>query len=331
MNVRSTSTLFLACLLGLVLASCNDDDCPSCPSTVPNADLENIWPNADSTSWMYAYREAVGPEEPAFLIYPTAEEVPPTPELSDLGDLLLHPEWPDSFDQFEAYVRLRFEGRDTTESGAIGQLLSERFFVEEELPKQGPAFEDELLARLWIARPDLRAKLRARMKTPPPNESAERTFGPIFLRGCTWVRTEELIGSYGALNLNISWEFLDEDLAPGSRFALQLLPDIAPDVILRGLILSNGQDVMTGAGSFRKAVRCAYLLDYGVALATTPEGEELGYFGSYDMGLVVYAPLVGPVRCYERRFVSNGDEDVRGLGDVLLDLVGSNAPGASEQ
>ncbi len=57
---------------------------------------------------------------------------------------------------------------------------------------------------------------------------------------------------------------------------VQLLPDIAPDVYLRGTVYRQ-ITVETAIGTFQKALDCLYLVDYGVIAVTDLQGQIIGY------------------------------------------------------
>jgi hypothetical protein len=82
--------------------------------------------------------------------------------------------------------------------------------------------------------------------------------------------------------------------------------------------------VETAVGTFKKALDCLYLVDYGVIAVINPQGEILGYVRLIDMGRVVYAPTVGPVYSYERLGIEPGETLSAGLADFTEQLVETN-------
>jgi hypothetical protein len=222
--------------------------------------------------------------------------------------------------------RFEFDGMITTESGAIGQRVITG--IIDAVPASGRAAApgSEFLRRLALARPDLRERIA---KLAPEAPAARLvSFEPVFLDGYAWAKTPVNIGGYGALDRNLSWLYLEARLRPGHAFILPLVPSIAHDVFLYGLMLPNRR-VLTPAGEFT-AVTCLYLIDYGIAEATDTTGNPLGYWRTYEYGLVAYAPGVGPVFAYERRMLTTGAPEPVGWGDLTLRLSstddGARAP-----
>ena len=79
--------------------------------------------------------------------------------------------------------------------------------------------------------------------------------------------------------------------------------------------------VRTPAGNFECAVVCAYLIDFGISEATDIVGNPLGCVRYYNYGSVACVDRLGPVACYERRFLTVGGSSI-GTGDVTLRLTG---------
>jgi len=320
----------------LLVEGCSDDD-PSRPvRPTPNATIENIWPNADSLEWTYAYREAAADSFgiPDTLLYTTPEQVPPAPSLDEVIPFLVRRAMPDSDKRQSGVVRLRFEGMETTTSGVVAQHLAQTRFGPQEAPAAALSrarFDDAFLRRLWLLRPDLREKIRDRRKAISESREEDEWLGsPLFLRDAAFEKTDEYIGAYGNLNRQLSWLFLEADLTAGHAFTFQLVPDLADNVFLHAQIVSNGEDFRTGFGTFAKTVRCAYLVDYGASGLLTPEGGELGYFGTHDSGIVVYAPMVGPIYDYEVHLAFNGLPEEEAYAFLEQKLIGSNVPWLSD-
>jgi hypothetical protein len=185
---------------------------------------------------------------------------------------------------------------------------------------------DTLLARLWAARPDLRETLRARGRDLPP-EGRAALLQPLFLDGYAWKSTEDWIGGYGDLDLELSWKYLDADLRPGTEFTVQLLPSVTDNVFLHARILPAAA-VDTPTGRF-EVVRCLYLVDYGVGAHTDDSGVLSGYAQRMSYGTIDYAPGFGPVAAYERVLVPTapaGAELPPGRRDLRLALSGLSIP-----
>jgi hypothetical protein len=183
----------------------------------------------------------------------------------------------------------------------------------------GAPARDALLARVWLARPDLRDRLAGRLPGRA-DDVVMLPVEPVFLHGGAWEKTVERIGTYGYLSQELGWVFLDADLAPGHTFTHELVPEFTSDIFLHGRILDRA-DVTTPAGAWCQAVRCFYVVDYGLARLTDLNGVLLGWFRVFDYGVIAYVPDVGPVHSYERSFVETGSPPTSGIRETTLELV----------
>jgi hypothetical protein len=142
---------------------------------------------------------------------------------------------------------------------------------------------------------------------------------PQFLFGYIWELTDDHIGTYGDLDLELAWKFLESNIDPGHEFTHQLVPALTDDVFLLVRMLPRAT-VMTPNGTFGKCVRGLYVVDYGVlAMLDGPE-HVMGYYRPFDYGVISYAGGYGPVAEYERQLGSVGSADLGHL-DVRLDLT----------
>jgi hypothetical protein len=150
---------------------------------------------------------------------------------------------------------------------------------------------------------------------------------PLMLHGGAWEKSLSKIGTYGDLDDQLAWLYLDANLTPRSEFEFQLVPSLADDVFLLCRILRRTA-IDTQIGRLNYAIECLYVVDYGVVGLVSDDGEPLGYFRPVDYAIVTYAPNVGPVRCLERRFEwpAGPDPLARRAGDTWLDLVGTGLP-----
>jgi len=145
---------------------------------------------------------------------------------------------------------------------------------------------------------------------------------PLLIHGGAWEKTDDWIATYGVLNTEPAWKFLTSDLAVGTEFTHQLIPDLANDVFLHARIESH-VTIDTELGTYEKAVDCLYIIDYGIsAVSTSPGGPTSGYMRTYEYGRVVYAPTLGPVYSYERKFMSAGTPVTKGSGDLEMFIIG---------
>lgn len=299
------------------------------------ANLRNIWPNEDGRSWTYRINHRTW-DQPAFRVYPTEAEVP-APSLDVVAALLRnHPIGTNPLATTAGY-RMKFNGMKTTFSGAVGQNLETEVFdfgtgaariaIGSSLSRE--TLPTGFLNALAIARPDLREKIARRWP-----EVAARAAGsmspasvpdPIFLFGYAWVKTPEFIGSYGDLNLDVSWKYLVADLDPGSEFSMQPVPDLADDVFLHARVLrrhrgDRRRDEGRANAGMTNAVEVLYVVDFGSSFATDEDGNELGFTRFYSYGTITYVPHVGPIRSYERSLVQSGRPLDPGLYEMAIRL-----------
>jgi hypothetical protein len=146
------------------------------------------------------------------------------------------------------------------------------------------------------------------------------------LHGGAWERTPWEIGTYGDLDDQLAWLYLDANLQPRAEFEFQLIPSLADDVFLLCRILGR-RTIETQIGRLRGALDCLYVVDYGVAVVF--DQEPVGYFRLVDYGIVTYVPDVGPVQCLERRFEVPGtlpSDPIRRAGDTWLDIIDTGLP-----
>jgi hypothetical protein len=296
----------------LIFTGCDDDsDCVNCP-TAGSPTLDNIWPNPDSASW--TYNHAMTAWDGEWTLYPTPEDVPDEPV----------PDWNEVFTYFETNIppaatmtetgsmTLTFDGMTTTEAGVTAQNLVQEIIIGAGTGRS-PASREWLFNR---TRP-LGAGVGSPDRSPMVNE------GPIFLHGGAWEKSSSGIVMYGPFDQDPAWRYLTSNLRVGSSFSLQLLPGIAPNAYLHGTVYRQ-ISAETELGTFKKALDCLYIVDYGITAVTDLQGEIMGYVRNMALGRVIYAPTVGPVYSYERLGVEPGDTLSAGLADVTEQLVETN-------
>jgi hypothetical protein len=290
-------------------------------SSPPALDL--LWPNADHSRWDFQLVRREWNEDGVLYLSPSA--VPPAPSIRDIATLVDSAPIGELTAVDTTLWRFEFDGTITTESGAVGQrVLTE---IVDAMPAgRAAAAGGEFWRRLAIARPDLRERIAKLAPQAVGVRGAQSE--PVFLDGYAWVKTPAVIAGFGDLDQELSWLYLDAQLRPGHAFTLALVPSLAADVFLHGLILPR-RSVITPAGEFTPVV-CVYLIDYGVLAATDASGIPFAYWRNYDYGLVGYAPGVGPVFGYERRMLTTGLPASVGQGDLTLRLSatggGATAP-----
>jgi len=341
MRIRRNATaaaLVAALTLAAMWSGCSDDDIVFCQGHIPDATLENIWPNADSTYWEYRvtvriWHDLQGPGV-CDSLYETPAEVPPAPSLDDVEKLLAHHDTGDSAEIEIATYRMEFAGDTTSSQGVAGQNLRESVSYDDgrRVLERG-ATADPLLERLWLARPDLRRVIENQLGWGPPSASgrvadlnpavAAGCFEypcPLLIHGGVWRKTEQFIGTYADLDTLLSWKFLEADLGEGHEFTHQLVPSLAGDVFLHCRV-AGVRRAPAEKCVYRRALDCVYLVDYGVYEYHGPGPGVQGYCRSFDYGRVLYVPEVGPVSVYERMLVSAGDPPGKGIGDRAFGLT----------
>lgn len=317
----------------LLLPGCKEDKppCVDCPVVVkPRPTLSNIWPNDDQRFWSYAYgfEEVQTPGD--FAVYESPYDIPPF-SWDDVRSLLPGHELDGTTEQTTGTYWLQFDGEMETQSGATGQYL--RVVFDPEPPILPAAIQvaggDAFLARLYMARPDLRPAIlekiaQTRQDVLAPDRRQGPTFyEPLLLHGGAWEKTSKWIGGYGDLNQSLAWMYLSADLSVGSEFTLQLVPDLADDVYLHGRIERRTAWIIQDGN--REALDVHYVIDYGTTVVFDNQ-TPIGYFRVYDCGQVVYAPRVGPVYMYEIGMIEPGDPPSNGLRATELRLAATGLP-----
>lgn len=283
----------LVSLVLLVFAGCGDDDCTTCVGepSAPEPTLANAWPNEDGRGWTYDFLAREWPDT----------TLPPneTYTIDDVDSVLAVSAPLDA--TTEAHIwRQVFEGEYTTDSGVTGQNLRGYYFrdVEVGVPRWVP---DEVLPReqrlVWPERMTM-------------EEFAARRIccvgGLLLEGGPAFVKTEEHIATYGELDTELSWKWLEADLSPGASFVLQLIPALANDVFLHGEI-QQVHDLSTPYGDFENALSVNYMIDQGEVEILGTGGESVEVFHPYTFGRMEFVPGVGPVYTFERSIFPGGE------------------------
>lgn len=315
-RVLAALAFVLVSLASLGFAGCEDLTGPSGGGSKSSLTLSNLWPNEDGRYWRYDSRGATLEQDPVELL-PPGSNVPPI-TLAAVREMLKQPvtEQAGSVNEFE--FLLQFDGEITTGSGVRAQWLREIYpwtsAGQRALPASKPG--ERFLQRLAAARPDLRARLSA--IAPSAGEGDIRRFGPYFIHGYAWRKTPAWIGTYGDVDTLLAWKFLEAMVRPGHTFSHRLVPSLASDIWLHASV-ERTRAVQTPDGqTVGNAIEVLYLIDFGVSSQVDAMGNVVGLFRMFDYGTVIYAPGVGPVRDYERRFAYIGQAST--LGGVLLEM-----------
>lgn len=345
--IKKTISMITMALVA-VLLGCGDEEKGVGPpgENTPNPTINNIWPNNDGTSWTYQLTQRTWTADFPETTYSDVDSVPPFPPMDEIEALLASHPTGDSIETDEGVYRLKFDGMITTESGVTAQNLTEATYTRTWMVRPYPS-QGSFYARLFAARPDLRERILASAPitsriergtemplallagelqvrpSPLPRELLNLMFEPVFLHGYAWRKTNAWIGQYGDVDTLLAWKFLEADLTLGHEFTHQLIPSLASDVFLHARVLRSFT-LSTELGPFDKCLEVLYAVDYGISEASDIHGHT-SYYRVFDYGTIVYAPTVGPVYSYERRFVEPGDAFTLGLGDVTLSIVGTNA------
>ncbi len=316
------ATLLLLTMPFLMAALCSKG--PS--SSVPDPDLDNIWPNEDGNWWSFSislktridFEDLTDYLLEEDLFSDDPEDVPSAPELAELADSIVDFEPGEVVEFAEGMYSLSFDGELTTQSGVTCQNLVEDL---DWTGARSESHSSELLGRVCEYRPDLREAL---VRAFGDVLGGTRSEGPYFLHGYGWEKTSERIVSYADINADPSWLFLEANLIQSREFSLQLLPDFADDIWLRGRIHEIGE-FEAGGQDYEKAVTCHYMIDYGASLISGDSPEGLGYMRFLDLGAVVYAPELGPVSLLELRGMVVLEDGVdKAIQTWKLGLVGSS-------
>jgi hypothetical protein len=222
---------------------------------------------------------------------------------------------------------LQFKGSVTTMPGVTAQNLEEQWAEVSPSSRLGTSagWSARLLARLALARPDLRAKLRAAWPGTPVPPPAPGLMRPLFLHGGAWEKTAEYIGTYGDVDRFLAWKFLDADFSRGSSFVFQLLPSFTSDLFLHAWVVPRSRQARLQG--FARELQVVYEVDYGISEMRDNVGTLLGYSRPIDYGTVFYVPGVGPVQCYERFFGWAGDPGATTAQNLITLIRVTPGPG----
>ncbi len=263
----------------------------------PPETLSRYWPNADSSSWTFDYRRYKAAETIIPALVGLAGVPPEQLDYQDLEQrLALDPpdrstlEFSDSLP-----FQLAYQGTIRSADGLKQNLVST------DLPalKRDVMEPSPLLARIFLARPDLRTKMIAKglVSADFGRASWSGRVGLLILDGGYFEKQTQWIGFYGDLRADSSFTIAHTPLLEGTSFRHQLVPDLADDIWEYGWVIGE-REVKTPAGEFSDAVGIVYFLDFGMHEIRDEQGNVLARFRSYSIIELFLAPGVGPV--YER-------------------------------
>lgn len=230
--------------------------------------MDQLWPNGNGRAWTYDQRY---------------QDLGPAPSVTD------------------NVVRLIFEGPTIAPNGIAAQYLR-----HEQL--SGPAapaglaghIADPLLRNLWIARPDLRAAIESMPLGLPCPENAPPGIHAVLLNGEFAYRKSATEIAAWRCNLadTRSWQWLESDVTLFHVFEIQLVPDLANDVFLRGTVTAV-EDIDVPAGFYPGSLRVNYSVDYGETICVDLDGNPTGTAHARTTGYVHFAPDEGPIQSFE--------------------------------
>lgn len=203
-------------------------------------------------------------------------------------------------------VRIFFDGTTVAPNGIEAQYLREQL-IGGDAPATALAavLPDPLLRRLWVARPDLREKiLHAVEDSPCPEQTPSYSYALLLGGEFAYRKTADEIAAWRCnLADRRAWRWLVSDLTIGNTFTLQLIPDLASNVLLHGTIAAI-EPATVPAGRFDDCVRVEYVIDYGLNECTDASGNTLGTARWETRGYVKYAPHTGPVQSNEEFLIA---------------------------
>ena len=314
--IRSFVLVALCFAVLLKLTGCGSDSCgpQSCQC---ETSLASLWPNDDGRGWEYEYTWRTWSD--TCEMYGNVDDVPPAPSLDTIEQLLAsHPVGSDVATRVGTY-KMRFDGDSTTMSGATAQALRDTaYFPDATVAAPG----DMISTRAFLAA----SIMQAAPGSGAPQGAEPGILGdivltprPILIHGGAWEKTNEYIGTYGDIDTDLAWKFLEDDLCAGSEFSFELSASGGGGRYAHCRVLGN-TSVETEMGHFENGLDCIYMVDLGIMTY----GGEYGAFGyrrHITYGNVIYVPDVGPVYSYERFLVCVGSKLSSGAGDMKLSLM----------
>jgi hypothetical protein len=288
-------------LLATLLAGCRDDGTSSAAIEwidTPTPALDNIWPDQDGNSWQYEYVYLQANRSTVYL-FETLADLPPAPSFEQAFAHFQPRRLSAPADATRSYS-VGFRGIGSTISGATGPEIVGDLAAVRSLAS------DPVLRWLTQMRPDLAPELRARGMDLATGRKAA-IFEPHFVHSGIWHRDAESIGYFNDLDRQARFRIAEADFTEGHEWSIQLIPSIAPDVVLHARVLQAVRRV-TEAGAYRTVVPVFYLVEAGIAEARTDTGDIYGYARAVSAAHVEYAPGIGPVYWREWNSVSIGKD-----------------------
>jgi len=237
------------------------------PALAQTPTMSQLWPNSDGLTWIYLQH------------------------YEDFTDTVL----------VDNRTRIYLDGTVTAPTAIDAQYLH-----QDVLGTTGPAtvlestVRDPFLRLLWKARPDLRAKIvHATENAACPETGPDGIYAVLLGGEFAFRKTPDEIAAWRCnLADTRAWIWLVSNLTIGNTFTLQLVPDLADDIFLRGTVAAN-EPIVVPAGSFDSSIRVDYVIDYGEVDCVDDIGNPTGTFHSNTQGHIHFVPDIGPVESSE--------------------------------
>lgn len=273
----------LSCLLLAALTSA--------PALAQGPTLDALWPNVDGLTWTYDVH------------YESYDDNPMT---------------------VDGQVRLGLDGTTVAAGGVQAQYLRQQWIGATPpgfAAFASPVATDPFLRSLAIARPDLRAAVARLVDDSPCPQYAPTPSYSLLLDGeFAYRQTADEIAAWRCnLATTRAWLWLVSDLSIGSSFTLQLIPDLASDVLLHGTV-GAVESASVPAGTYADCVRVDYVVEYGTNQCVDSDGNVTGTSRFETQGWVRYAPGVGPVESRESLVLVTGTGTC-GAGPAIRNLT----------
>lgn len=284
-------TLVLALATGCFLD--DDDDRRSGPGPI----MADIWPHADGSTWSYEL-DYSGRRDPA------TRPATVLPSMEDLRDQLMEPLTSPDFGGLFLYD-LSLDGLVTTQSGVTAQRVVEEVVAQDGTSAKTGAMIAEpaprrLLRAIALFRPDLREAIAEELGAEKADfDTVPDAPAPYFIGGYAFAYEDSGYYSYGDLDRDHSWVYLEGELRAGHEFSLQLVPRLADDIWLHGRIWSVRNRSIDGR-RYADVVECMYVVDMGLQTLTDEQGAPRGEYRPYLSAVTWFVPGIGPVAGRER-------------------------------
>lgn len=311
--MRIARLAFALLALALAFAACGDGGGGTIPPVPEESEFSRLWPNADGNTWTFDYQRHIATEsiipqianleslEVSEIDYLDLESrltgpLPASGEVEDIGIMTL---------EFRGTVESRDgpkQNLDSTFEPIVpARALSHGHARAFDRAGAGSPAPDvsPLMARVYLARPDLRATMLARGYVPADVAKvlSPQALPPFQVLDGKFEKQDRWIGLYGDVTSDSSYTILKSPITEGTSFRHQLAPSLSDDIWEYGWVL-GARRVETPAGTFERAIGVVYFLDFGIGRVIDDRGGVIAEFRSFTISVFYFAPDVGPV--YQR-------------------------------